>query len=68
MEIQSNNPVMKEIERCIEQNLAGESSIALNSFNTNMLLTLKETAMETQDEKELEQIKEKLYTLTNCKP
>ena len=68
MEIQINNPVMKEIERCIEQNLAGESSIALNSFNTNMLLTLKETAMETQDEKELEQIKEKLYTLTNCKP
>ena len=68
MEIQINNPVMKEIERCIEQNLAGESSIALNSFNTNMLLTLKETAMETEDEKELEQIKEKLYTLTNCKP
>ena len=68
MEIQSNNPVMREIESCIEQNLAGESSIALNSFNTNMLLTLKETAMETQDEKELEQIKEKLYTLTNCKP
>ena len=33
-----------------------------------MLLTLKETAMETEDEKELEQIKEKLYTLTNCKP
>ena len=68
MEIQINNPVMKEIERCIEQNLAGESSIALNSFNTNMLLTLKETAMETEDEKESEQIKEKLYTLTNCKP
>ena len=68
MEIQSNNPVMQEIESCIEQNLAGESSIALNSFNTNMLLTLKETAMETEDEKELEQIKEKLYTLTNCKP
>ena len=68
MESQINNPVMKEIERCIEQNLAGESSIALNSFNTNMLLTLKETAMETEDEKELEQIKEKLYTLTNCKP
>ena len=68
MEIQSNNPVMREIESCIEQNLAGESSIALNSFNTNMLLTLKETAMETEDEKELEQIKEKLYTLTNCKP
>ena len=68
MEIQSNNPVMREIESCIEQNLAGESSIALNSFNTNMLLTLKQTAMETDDENELEQIKQKLYTLTNCEP
>ena len=68
LEIQGDNSLMQEIESCIEQNLAGESSIALNSFNTNMLLTLKETAMETEDEKELEQIKEKLYTLTNCKP
>ena len=59
---------MQEIESCIEQNLAGESSVALNSFNTNMLLTLKQTAMETDDENELEQIKQKLYTLTNCKP
>ena len=68
MEIQSNNALMQEIESCIEQNLAGESSIALNSFNTNMLLTLKEAAIETEDENELEQIKQKLYTLTNCKP
>tara|TARA_Y100001938_G_C8003724_1_gene386182 strand:+ start:529 stop:843 length:315 start_codon:yes stop_codon:yes gene_type:complete len=68
MEIQNNNSVMQEIESCIEQNLAGESSIALNSFNTNMLLTLKEAAMETDDENELEQIKQKLYTLTDCRP
>ena len=68
MEIQNNRSLMKEIESCIEQNLAGESSIALNSFNTNMLLTLKEAAMETENEIELEQIKQKLYTLTNCKP
>ena len=68
MEIQNNSSLMKEIESCIEQNLAGESSVALNSFNTNMLLTLKQTAMETDDENELEQIKQKLYTLTNCEP
>ena len=68
MEFQNNSSLMQEIESCIEQNLAGESSIALNSFNTNMLLTLKEAAMETEDENELEQIKQKLYTLTNCKP
>ena len=68
MEVQNNNSILQEIELCIEQNLAGGSSVALNSFNTNMLLTLKEAAMETDDENELEQIKQKLYTLTDCKP
>ena len=68
MEVQNNNSILQEIESCIEQNLAGGSSIALNSFNTNMLLTLKEAAMETDDENELEQIKQKLYTLTDCRP
>ncbi len=68
MEVQNNNSILREIESCIEQNLAGESSVALNSFNTNMLLTLKEAAMETDDENELEQIKQKLYTLTDCRP
>ena len=53
MEFQNNSSLMQEIESCIEQNLAGESSVALNSFNTNMLLTLKQTAMETDDENEL---------------
>ncbi len=68
MEVQNNNSILREIESCIEQNLAGESSVALNSFNTNMLLTLKEAAMETDNEKELDQIKQKLYTLTDCRP
>ena len=68
IEVQSKNSVMQEIESCIEQNLAGENSIALNSFNTNMLLTLKEAAMETDNDEELEKIKQKLYTLTNCRP
>ena len=68
IEIQSKNSVMQEIESCIEQNLAGESSIALNSFNTNMLLTLKEAATEAENDDELEKIKQKLYTLTDCRP
>ena len=59
---------MQEIELCIEQNLAGETSIALNSFNTNMLLTLKESAIEADNDEELEKIKQKLYTLTDCRP
>ena len=68
IEVQSKNSVMQEIESCIEQNLAGESSIALNSFNTNMLLTLKEAAIEADNDDELEKIKQKLYTLTECRP
>ena len=68
IEVQSKNSVLQEIETCIEQNLAGESSIALNSFNTNMLLTLKEAAIEADNDEELEKIKQKLYTLTNCRP
>ena len=68
IEVQSKNSVMQEIESCIKQNLAGESSIALNSFNTNMLLTLKEAAIEADNDDELEKIKQKLYTLTDCRP
>ena len=68
IEVQSKNSVMQEIESCIEQNLAGESSIALNSFNKNMLLALKEAAIEADNDDELEKIKQKLYTLTDCRP
>ena len=67
IETQSNNSVMDEIEACIEENLAG-SSISLNSFNTNMLLTLKEAASEAETENELEEIRERLHNLTDCKP
>jgi hypothetical protein len=62
----NNNSVMREIESCIEQNLAGESSIVLNSFNTNILLMLKQSASEAQSDEELQEIKQKLYKLTDC--
>jgi len=68
IETQNNNSVLDEIETCIEQNLAGGSSIALNSFNTNMLLTLKEAASEAQTDEELNEISERLHRLTDCKP
>ena len=67
IETQSNNSVMDEIESCIEENLAG-GSISLNYFNTNMLLTLKEAASEAETENELEEIRERLHNLTDCKP
>ena len=66
IETQKNNSVMQEIETCIEQNLVGDSSIVLNSFNTNMLLTLKEAASEAQSDKELKEISEQLHRLTDC--
>mgnify|MGYP006140389919 CR=1 FL=1 len=66
MEINNDNSLIREIESCIEQNLVDESSIALNSFNTNMLLSLKQSASEAQSNEELEQIRQKLYRLTNC--
>ena len=67
IETQGNNSVMDEIEACIEQNLAG-GAVALNSFNTNMLLTLKEAASEAESDQELEEIRERLHSLTDCKP
>ncbi|MEC7711462.1 MAG: hypothetical protein VX587_04070 [Thermoproteota archaeon] len=67
IETQSNNSVMDEIEACIEQNLAGDA-IALNSFNTNMLLTLKEAASEAETDEELNEIRNRLHNLTDCKP
>jgi sugar (pentulose or hexulose) kinase len=66
IETQNNSSVIQEIERCIEQNLLEDSTITLNSFNTNMLLTMKEAASEAQSNEELKQIKQKLYKLTNC--
>ena len=67
IETQSKNPVMDEIEACIEQNLAGDT-VALNSFNTNMLLTLKESASEAETDEELNEIRNRLHNLTDCKP
>ncbi len=67
IETQSDNSVLQEIEACIEQNLAGES-VSLNSFNTNMLLSLKESASKAQSDKELDEISERLHRLTDCNP
>jgi hypothetical protein len=64
---QSDNSVIQEIEACIEQNIAGET-VSLNSFNTNMLLTLKESASKAQSDEELNEIRERFHKLTDCNP
>ena len=68
IEIQSDNSVVQEINSCIESNFAEGGSVALNSFNTNMLLTLKEAASEANSDKELSEIRERLHKLTDCNP
>ena len=56
--------VVNEIDRCVEQNLNGH--MAMNSFNTNMLIILKQDAMNAQTEKSLQEVRDKLYQITDC--
>ena len=57
--------LLNEINACAEQNLNGHMSI--NSFNTNMLMNLKQEVMNAETEKTLEGIRNTLYQVTDCK-
>ena len=57
--------VLNEIDRCMEQNLNGHMSV--NSFNTNMLMSLKQSAMNAETEQSLEEVRNTLYQITDCK-
>ena len=57
--------VLNEIDRCMEQNLNGHMSV--NSFNTNMLMNLKQNTMNAETEQSLEEIRNTLYQVTDCK-
>ena len=57
--------VLNEIDRCMEANLNGHMSV--NSFNTNMLMNLKQNAMNAETEKSLEEVRNTLYQVTDCK-
>ena len=57
--------VLNEINSCIEQNLNGHMSV--NSFNTNMRIYLKQSVMNAETEKTLEEIRNTLYQVTDCK-
>ena len=57
--------LINEIDRCVDSNLNGHMSI--NSFNTNMLMNLKQSAMNAETEKSLEEIRNTLYQITDCK-
>ena len=57
--------ILNEIDNCIEQNLNGHMSV--NSFNTNMLMNLKQNVMNAETEKSLEEVRNTLYQVTDCK-
>ena len=57
--------ILNEIDRCMEENLNGHMSV--NSFNTNMLMNLKQNAMNAETEKSLEEVRNTLYQVTDCK-
>ena len=57
--------VLNEIDRCMEENLNGHMSV--NSFNTNMLMNLKQSAMNAETEQSLEDVRNTLDQVTDCK-
>ena len=57
--------VLNEIDRCVEENFNGHMSV--NSFNTNMLMNLKQSAMNAETEQSLEEVRNTLYQITDCK-
>ena len=57
--------VLNEIDRCMEENFNGHMSV--NSFNTNMLLNLKQSVMNAETEESLEEVRNTLYQVTDCK-
>ena len=57
--------VLNEIDRCVEENFNGHMSV--NSFNTNMLMNLKQNTMNAETEQSLEEVRNTLYQITDCK-
>ena len=57
--------VLNEIDRCMEENFNGHMSV--NSFNTNMLMNLKQNTMNAETEQSLEEVRNTLYQITDCK-
>ena len=57
--------VLNEIDRCMNENLNGHMTV--NSFNTNMLMNLKQNVNDAESEQSLEQIRKTLYQVTDCK-
>ena len=57
--------ILNEIDRCANENLNGHMSV--NSFNTNMLIGLQQEVMNAETEQTLENVRNTLYQITDCK-
>ena len=49
----------------MNENLNGHMTV--NSFNTNMLMNLKQNVNDAETEQSLEQVRKTLYQVTDCK-
>ena len=57
---------IQKIDACLESQSLGD--ISLNSFAKQFVTNLKEQALEAESEKEVKDILNRLYTITDCEP
>ena len=57
---------IQKIDACLDSQSLG--NISLNSFAKSFVTNLKEQALEAESEKEVKEILNRLYTITDCEP
>jgi len=57
---------IQKIDACLESHSFGD--ISINSFGNSFVENLKQQAEESQSEKEIKEIMNRLYDITSCKP
>ena len=60
--------VLEEINKCISQNSIAGGSITLNSFEKNLLTSVKEQINQAENGETLDRISEQIHTMTLCNP
>jgi len=60
--------VLEEVNKCISQNSIAGGSITLNSFEKNLLTSVKEQINQAENGETLDRISEQIHTMTLCNP
>lgn len=60
--------ILEEVNRCISQNSIAGGSITLNSFEKNLLTSVKEQINQAENGETLDRISEQIHTMTLCNP